>query len=92
LAESYYAASNEVGWMDIVVGDPLCRAYPSPVTALAPDAPIAHEGTGPGPKGRAGMRGRDAVRVWATPAKRGGDAELRTAQGRYQGRYGVKGR
>lgn len=29
LAESYYAASNEVAWEDIVIGDPLCIAYPS---------------------------------------------------------------
>lgn len=28
LAESYYAASRLVGWEDIVIGDPLCRAYP----------------------------------------------------------------
>ncbi|HZK82167.1 MAG TPA: TIGR03790 family protein, partial [Humisphaera sp.] len=27
LAESYYAASRFVGWEDIVLGDPLCRAY-----------------------------------------------------------------
>jgi hypothetical protein len=29
LAESFYAASALVGWEDIVIGDPLCRAYPS---------------------------------------------------------------
>jgi hypothetical protein len=28
LAESYYAASALVGWQDIVIGDPLARAYP----------------------------------------------------------------
>jgi uncharacterized protein (TIGR03790 family) len=28
LAESFYAASALVGWEDIVIGDPLCRAYP----------------------------------------------------------------
>jgi uncharacterized protein (TIGR03790 family) len=28
LAESFYAASRFVGWEDIVIGDPLCRAYP----------------------------------------------------------------
>ena len=28
LAESLYAASHFVGWQDIVIGDPLCRAYP----------------------------------------------------------------
>ncbi len=33
LAESYYAASNLVGWEDIVIGDPLCRAYPSDSSA-----------------------------------------------------------
>ena len=30
LAESLYAASALVGWEDIVIGDPLCRAYPRP--------------------------------------------------------------
>src|SRR5665213_2685921 len=29
LAESYYAASRFVGWEDIVLGDPICRAYPA---------------------------------------------------------------
>jgi hypothetical protein len=29
LAESFYAASRFVGWEDIVVGDPLCRPYPT---------------------------------------------------------------
>ena len=28
LADSLYAASALVGWQDIVIGDPLCRAYP----------------------------------------------------------------
>ena len=28
LADSLYAASALVGWQDIVVGAPLCRAYP----------------------------------------------------------------
>lgn len=27
LAESFYAASRVVGWEDIVIGDPICRAY-----------------------------------------------------------------
>ena len=27
LAESFYAASRLIGWMDIVIGDPICRAY-----------------------------------------------------------------
>ena len=27
MAESFYAASRLVGWMDIVIGDPICRAY-----------------------------------------------------------------
>lgn len=27
LAESYYASSRLVDWMDIVIGDPICRAY-----------------------------------------------------------------
>jgi hypothetical protein len=29
LAESFYAASSLVGWEDIVIGDPLARAYPA---------------------------------------------------------------
>ncbi|WP_395053744.1 T9SS type A sorting domain-containing protein [Flavobacterium sp.] len=29
MAESFYAASRLVGWMDIVIGDPICRAYAS---------------------------------------------------------------
>ena len=29
LAESFYAASRLVGWMDLVIGDPICRAYGS---------------------------------------------------------------
>jgi uncharacterized protein (TIGR03790 family) len=28
LAESLYAASAFVGWQDVIIGDPLCRAYP----------------------------------------------------------------
>ena len=28
LAESFYAASALVGWEDVIIGDPLCRAYP----------------------------------------------------------------
>jgi uncharacterized protein (TIGR03790 family) len=28
LAESFWAASNQIGWEDIVIGDPLARAYP----------------------------------------------------------------
>jgi uncharacterized protein (TIGR03790 family) len=28
LAESLYAASALVGWEDVIIGDPLCRAYP----------------------------------------------------------------
>ncbi len=27
LAESFYAASRLVGWMDVIIGDPICRAY-----------------------------------------------------------------
>ncbi|MDB5051427.1 MAG: hypothetical protein JWO30_4498 [Fibrobacteres bacterium] len=40
LAESYYAASNEVGWEDIVIGDPMAQAYPSDsaATSIGPDA------------------------------------------------------
>jgi uncharacterized protein (TIGR03790 family) len=50
LAESYYAASNQVSWEDIVIGDPLCVAYPPDSNAtftnqnppaLNPAAPIA---------------------------------------------------
>jgi len=29
LAESFYAASALVGWEDVVIGDPICRAYPT---------------------------------------------------------------
>jgi uncharacterized protein (TIGR03790 family) len=32
LAESFYAASRLVGWMDIVIGDPICRAYANPLS------------------------------------------------------------
>jgi uncharacterized protein (TIGR03790 family) len=32
LAESYYAASRLEGWMGIVIGDPICRAYGFPDT------------------------------------------------------------
>jgi len=28
LAESFYAASHLLGWQDIVLGDPIARAYP----------------------------------------------------------------
>jgi hypothetical protein len=34
MAESYFAASRMVGWMDILIGDPICIAYPNPNTAL----------------------------------------------------------
>jgi Secretion system C-terminal sorting domain len=30
MAESYYAASRLVGWMDLVIGDPICIAYAEP--------------------------------------------------------------
>jgi hypothetical protein len=30
LAESFYSASRLVGWMGIVLGDPICRAYADP--------------------------------------------------------------
>ncbi len=33
LAESYYAASNQVSWEDIIIGDPLCVAYPDTTVA-----------------------------------------------------------
>jgi hypothetical protein len=33
LAESFYAASREIGWMGIIVGDPICRAYTLPQTS-----------------------------------------------------------
>ena len=29
LAESFYAGSALVGWQDLVIGDPLARAYPA---------------------------------------------------------------
>jgi hypothetical protein len=50
LAESYYAASNMVSWEDIVIGDPLCVAYPDTTSGtfaianpaeLNPAAPIS---------------------------------------------------
>ena len=34
MAESYYAASRLVGWMDLVIGDPICIAYADPTIAL----------------------------------------------------------
>jgi hypothetical protein len=34
LAESFYAASRLVSWMDIVIGDPICRAYINPLTVI----------------------------------------------------------
>jgi hypothetical protein len=36
LAESFYAASRLVGWMGMVVGDPICRAYKDPT--IVPDS------------------------------------------------------
>jgi len=36
IAESLYAASALVGWEDIVIGDPLGRAYPAPPNAHQP--------------------------------------------------------
>jgi hypothetical protein len=35
LAESFFAASRLTGWMGMVVGDPICRAYKDP--AIVPD-------------------------------------------------------
>ena len=35
LAETFWAASNEIGWEDIVIGDPLARAYPSDSSATS---------------------------------------------------------
>jgi len=57
LAESFYAASNLVGWEDIIIGDPIARAYPSAdpydadpsqTTALAPRSPEAAAGAAKG--------------------------------------------
>ncbi len=31
LAESFYASAKLVGWMDIMVGDPICRTYANPL-------------------------------------------------------------
>jgi uncharacterized protein (TIGR03790 family) len=39
LAESFYAASRFVGWEDIVIGDPLCRAYAPKGQAGKPQRP-----------------------------------------------------
>lgn len=36
LAESYYAASHIEGWMGIVIGDPICRAYVDPTIIVSP--------------------------------------------------------
>lgn len=46
LGESFYAASNEVGWEDIVIGDPILRAYPS----ANPDDGASGETTALGPR------------------------------------------
>jgi hypothetical protein len=35
LAESFYAASKLVGWMGIVIGDPICRAYADSISIPA---------------------------------------------------------
>ena len=35
LAESFYAASRLVGWMDLVIGDPICRAYANPLKVIS---------------------------------------------------------
>ncbi|AYL96445.1 TIGR03790 family protein [Mucilaginibacter celer] len=41
LAESYYAASRLEGWMGIVIGDPICRAYADPtIVPVEPDSKI----------------------------------------------------
>ena len=39
LADSLYAASALVGWQDIVIGDPLCRAYPEQPQAASQSTP-----------------------------------------------------
>lgn len=31
MAESFYASAKLVGWMDIMIGDPICRAYTNPL-------------------------------------------------------------
>ncbi len=52
MAESYYAASNLVGWEDIVVGDPIARAYPD----TSPAAFIAAPAETHGPAGKYSLR------------------------------------
>ncbi len=32
LAESFYASAKLIGWMDIMIGDPICRAYANNLT------------------------------------------------------------
>lgn len=43
LAESYYAASNQVSWEDIIIGDPLCVAYPDTTTSTTGAFPNSFE-------------------------------------------------
>ena len=38
LAESFFAASRLIGWMGMVVGDPICRAYVDPT--IVPDSVV----------------------------------------------------
>lgn len=63
LAESFYTASNEIGWMDIVIGDPILRAYPFADTALQTDNETTALERGPA-SGRNHSRGRsDAIHM-----------------------------
>lgn len=32
MAESFYASAKLVGWMDVMIGDPICRAYSNPLS------------------------------------------------------------
>jgi Secretion system C-terminal sorting domain len=32
MAESFYASAKLVGWMDVMIGDPICKAYANPLS------------------------------------------------------------
>ena len=35
MAESFYASAKLVGWMDVMIGDPICRAYTNSLSAMS---------------------------------------------------------
>ncbi len=77
LAESFWAASNEIGWEDLIIGDPLCRAYPANPTAVFPD--IAPQGRGSAPAS-AGYHTRHRVVYNRVDAKMRGKADEKMVQ------------